>query len=73
MFEQYLWLFLIPIIGMGITAICMSIWIFWPDPVESKHTKYKSEHYDKDYYKTKQYINISDVIQKELAKRNHKL
>lgn len=73
MFEDYLWLFLTPIIGLVITATCMTIWINFPKKLKSKKTKAKSKYYGPDYYKAKQFPDISDALQKELAKRNHKL
>lgn len=71
MLENYLMWFLIPIIGMGITSILMSVWIFWPEKVYHKKSKYKSEYYG-DYWKEKKYPNISDVIQKEIAKKQER-
>ncbi|MFW6311703.1 MAG: hypothetical protein ACOC1K_05655 [Nanoarchaeota archaeon] len=68
MFEDYLIWFLFPVGGMVITSILMSIWIFWPEKREHKKTKYKSEYYG-EYWKEKKYPNVSDIIHKEIAKR----
>lgn len=72
MFENYAIYLLIPLCGLGILSILMSIWIFCPQKIERKKSQYKSKSYGKDYYKTKKYPNINEVLQTEIAQQNEK-